>query len=127
MHTEQLRPCPAIYAYGIFSYDFYTVAASYARLVVEQALRDRFLPFHGGTVTLLGRDGGEHAVTARRFDDLHDRDAPLVDRSWRRLKLQDVRAAIPFNGMLASLLPWPRAEGLVGRPRCGMRGPGQTA
>jgi hypothetical protein len=40
MHTEQLRPCPAIYAYGIFCYDFYTVAASYARLVVEQALRD---------------------------------------------------------------------------------------
>lgn len=106
-----------IYTYGIFCYDLYTVAGSYARLVVEQALRDRFLPFYDGTVTFLDRAGGEHPVTASRFDDLYNRDTPLVDRSWRWLKLRNGRTEIPFNGMLASLLRWAREECLLGGQR----------
>jgi len=59
-----------------YSYDLYTVAGNQARLVVEQALRERFLPFYGGTVTFIDGAGCEHEVTARRCDELYDRDNP---------------------------------------------------
>src|SRR5215469_8219386 len=47
---ERLR---TIYSYGILCYELYTVAGDQARLVVEQVLRDRFLPFYDGTVTFV--------------------------------------------------------------------------
>ncbi len=84
---------------------------------MEQALRDRFLPFYGGTVIFLDRADVEHTVTAAEFDDLYDPDHPLVQRSWRRLKLQSGREPIHFNGMLTSLLRWAREEGLLGGQR----------
>jgi hypothetical protein len=105
-----------IYAYGVLCYDFYTVAGNQARLVVEQALRERFLPFYGGTVTFTDGANCEHQVTPGRFSDLFDRDNPLVKSNWR-LKLRSGRAPIRFNGMLASLLQWARGEGLLGGQR----------
>lgn len=105
-----------IYAYGVLCYDFYTVAGNQARLVVEQALRERFLSFYGGTVTFTDGANREYQVTPGRFSDLFDHDNPLVKRNWR-LKLRSGRAPIRFNGMLASLLQWARGEGLLGGQR----------
>lgn len=105
-----------LYSYGVLCYELYTVAANQARLVVEQALRDRFLPFYGGTVTFVDRVKAEHYVTVGEFDELFDRDNPLVNRGWR-LKLRSGREPIYFNGMLASLLRWAREEGLLGGQR----------
>jgi len=105
-----------IYSYGVLSYDLYTVAGNQARLVVEQALRERFLPFYGGTVTFIDGAGCEHEVTAGRFDELYDRDNPLVKKNWR-LKLRCGREPIRFNGMLAALLKWAREERLLGGQR----------
>ena len=42
----------ALFAYGILCYDLYTVAGDLARMVTEQALRERFLPFYGGRLRL---------------------------------------------------------------------------
>lgn len=84
-----------------------------AWLPSEQALRERFLPFYGGTVTFVDGQGREHEVTPGRFSDLFDRDNPLVKSSWR-LKLLSGRRPIRFNGMLASLLQWAREERLLG-------------
>jgi hypothetical protein len=47
---ERLR---TLYAYGVLCYDLYTVAGDLARLVIEQALRERFLPFYDETVTFV--------------------------------------------------------------------------
>ena len=105
-----------IYAYGVLCYDFYTVAGNQAQLVIEQALRERFLPFYGGTVTFIDGANCEHPVTPKQFSDLFDRDNPLVKSNWR-LKLQSGRPPIRFNGMLASLLQWARGEGLLGGQR----------
>jgi hypothetical protein len=105
-----------IYSYGVLSYDLYTVAGNQARLVVEQALRERFLPFYGGTVTFIDGAGCEHEVTALRFSELHDRANPLVKDNWK-LRLRSGRQPIWFNGMLASLLKWARGEGLLGGQR----------
>jgi hypothetical protein len=105
-----------IYSYGVFCYDLYTVAGDQARLVLEQALRERFLPLYGGTVTFVDDEGGEHQVTAGRFSELFDRGSPLVKSGWR-LKLRNGRDPIPFNGMLASPLRWTREERLLGGQR----------
>jgi hypothetical protein len=54
---DQLRE---IFAYGLLCYDIFTVINDRALLVLEQALRDRFIDFHDGTVTLvssLGQSG----------------------------------------------------------------------
>jgi len=40
----------SIYRQGLFCYDLYTVAGDQARLLVEQALKERFIEFYGGTV-----------------------------------------------------------------------------
>ena len=60
-----------LYSYGVLCYDFFTVAGDYARLVVEQALRDRFLPFYGGTVTFVDQQGKKQVVEAAGFDALY--------------------------------------------------------
>ena len=106
----------AIYSYGVFCYDLYTIAGNQARLVLEQALQERFLPFYGGTVAFVDGTRREHKITAERFSELFDRDNPLVRKKWQ-LKLRSGGKTIPFNGMLASLLRWAREERLLGGQR----------
>lgn len=107
-----------LYSYGVLCYDFFTVAGDYARLVVEQALRDRFLPFYGGTATFVDQQGKPQLVTAETFDALYRaiRRPDGRPRGWK-LQLASARQPIAFNGELTSLLRWARAEGLLGGQR----------
>jgi hypothetical protein len=102
-----------IYCYGVLCYELYTVAGDQARLVIEQALRDRFLPFYDGTVIFRAASGGLHEVKTDKFDDLYQ---AIWDhgrlRPWK-LQLRSGQAPIRFDGMLTSLLSWARAEGLL--------------
>jgi hypothetical protein len=114
---ERLR---AIYTYGILCYDLYTVAGDQARLILEQALRERFLPFYGGTVTFTDAKNKDHDLQADKFSDLFDalrKDGRLRRPHRWRLKLHSRKDAIYFDGMLDSLLRWARAEGLLGGQR----------
>lgn len=110
-----------IFSYGVLCYELYTVAADQARLVVEQALRDRFLPFYDGTVMFRDASGGLHEVRADKFDDLYQaiRDHGRL-RPWK-LQLRSGKAPIRFDGMLTTLLAWARAEGLLDGQRDRMR------
>jgi hypothetical protein len=103
-----------IYSYGVLCYELYTVAGDQARLTLEQALRDRFIPFHGGTVNFADGQGRPQPVTADDYETLSRairRDDGRL-RGWK-LVLTDGRK-IAFNGMLTSLLRWARAEHLLG-------------
>ena len=42
-----------------------------ARLVTEQALRERFLPFYGGTVNFIDGQGRPQTVAPASYDDLY--------------------------------------------------------
>jgi len=100
-----------LYAYGVLCYDLYTVAGDLARLVSEQAIRERLLPFYNGTVTFVhDRDGGDSVISARHWDEFQAALPP--SRQWR-LRLRGGREPVRFNGMLTSLLRWARAEGLL--------------
>jgi hypothetical protein len=105
---ERLR---TLFAYGILCYDLYTVAGDLARMVTEQALRERFLPFYGGEpIFVCASDQCAKKVTADRWEAIPRKF--LQDGKWL-LRLRSGHAPIKFNGMLASLLEWARAEGLL--------------
>jgi hypothetical protein len=83
-------------------YDLYTVAGDLARIVTEQALRERFLPFYGGQLIFVrASDQDEKLVTADRWEAISRR---LLQNSKWLLKLRSGHAPLQFNGMLASLL-----------------------
>jgi hypothetical protein len=117
-----------IYTYGVLCYDLYTVAGDLARLVTELALRERFLPFYGETVSFTDQRGQPRTVTASRFDDLYKAirrgDGRL--RGWR-LNLRSGHEPIWFDGHLTSLLRWARSEGLLAGQRDRMRDAPRTA
>jgi hypothetical protein len=60
------------YAYGILSYEIFTVVHDLVQLVIEQAMRDRFMEFHHGVVCFQDAAGAVHEIRERTFDEVHD-------------------------------------------------------
>jgi hypothetical protein len=110
---ERLR---STYAYGVLSYEIFTVDDDLVQLVIEQALRDRFMEFHHDAVCFQDASGVVHEVRARTFEELHEtihRENRLRKPHNWRLPLRRTGKPIYFDGMLDSLLRWARGEGLL--------------
>jgi hypothetical protein len=105
---DQLRE---IFPYGLLCYDIFTLIIDRALLVFEQALRDRFIDFHHGTVTFIDpRTGQQRELTADRYEQVSE----FVSRNRRlRLRVGAGPGTMPFNGMLAGLRDWARHTGLT--------------
>jgi hypothetical protein len=106
----------SLHAYGIMFYDAFTIADDLAHLVIEQALRERFVEFYGGNVPFEDASGVVHDVPAAKFDLLYDeihQDRRLRKPQRWRLRLRRTGELIYFDGMLDSLLRWARREGLL--------------
>lgn len=104
---ERLR---ILYVYGVLEYEFFTIAGQLARLVIEQALRDRFLDFYQhGVVMVNTKSGAERTELFTSFDQVHD---AFSRRRWK-LKLTAPGESMAFNGMLTDLWNWARREGLL--------------
>jgi len=71
---ERLR---TLHSYGVLCYEAYTVAQDLAWLLLEQALRERFLEFHNHVVPLLNAKTGDHVP-------LTGNDFSAVDNAFRR-------------------------------------------
>jgi hypothetical protein len=98
----------------VFCYAIFTLVNDRGLLVFEQALRDRFVDHHKGTVTFVDpRDGSQHAVGAVTYQQMYD--VVRKNRRWRLL-LDDGQTMV-FNGMLGDLRTWARRLGLL----CGQR------
>jgi hypothetical protein len=110
---ERLR---STYAYGILSYEIFTVVHDLVQLVIEQAMRDRFMEFHHGVVCFQDAAGAVHEIRERTFDEVHDalhsENRLRRPQSWR-LPLRRTGELIYFDGMLDSLFRWARGEGLL--------------
>jgi hypothetical protein len=104
----------SIYRQGLFCYDLYTVAGDLARLLIELALKERFVEFYGGTVLFTDGQGNTQTVTASAFGEVYRgiRRADGRPRRWK-IQLRSGRPGFQFTGGLASLLRWARAEGLL--------------
>ena len=75
----------AIYRQGLFSYDLYTVAGDQARLLIEQALKERFVEFYGGPVLFTDGQGSTQTVKASAFSEVFwgIRRADGRPRNWK--------------------------------------------
>lgn len=110
---ERLR---SLHAYGVLFYDIFTAVEDLTHLVIEQALRDRFLEFHDGVVPFEDARGIVHELTPATFDVLYDeihKESRLRKPKLWRLRLRRTGELIYFDGMLDSLLRWARGEGLL--------------
>lgn len=110
---ERLRK---LHSRGVFFYEAFTLVADYAWIVMEHALRERFVTFFGGvipfvnTVTEFEEELPVHdfyqvfeSVTSGRYSDLN---------KWK-LKVQSTGELMRFNGGMRNLLDWARKEGLL--------------
>ncbi|MCX4596913.1 hypothetical protein OG819_46980 [Streptomyces sp. NBC_01549] len=112
-----------LFPYGLLDYDVFTVVDDRALLVMEQALRERFVQWCAGAVTFEDANGLEspRSEDVRTYDDVLAAVKTLGRRSRRiprqqpsphwRLKVGST--LIDFNGMLAGLRTWARAAGLL--------------
>jgi hypothetical protein len=104
---EALR---AAFAHGVFCYEIFTLVNDRGLLVFEQALRDRFVEHHQGTVTFVDpRDGSRQPVGAGTYQQMHD----VLRRNRRWRLLLDDGQTLAFNGMLGDLRTWARRLGLL--------------
>ena len=105
-----------LHSYGVLSYDLFAAADDLAQLVIEQALRDRFVEFHDGTVPFQDAHGTVHNVPAASFEalyeEIHAEGRRRRPQRWR-LRLRRTGELAYFDGMLDSLLRWARSEGLL--------------
>ncbi|WDF43577.1 hypothetical protein PBV52_45775 [Streptomyces sp. T12] len=104
---ERLR---TVFAYGVLCYDVYTMVGDQALLVFEQALRDRFMEWCGGSITFRFPQDPEVTVAVASYDEVKK----LADRmARRRAKLVVATNGIEFNGTLYGLRRWARTAGLL--------------
>jgi hypothetical protein len=103
-----------LHLYGVLEYDFFTVAAEYALLVLEGALRLRFLSYYDHRIpVILGRV--EKTLSAGTFDLV--RNARYTGSSLRAASGRTY--PLPVSGN--ELLDWARREGLLpGTRTCGV-------
>ncbi len=95
-----------LHLYGVLEYGFFTLAADYVLLVLEGALRLRFISYYHGEVPVI-RKGVKEPLPAPSFD--HVRDAKR--RGNRLCRVDGATHPLPMGA--AALLAWARRERLL--------------
>lgn len=107
----------AAFAQGVLCYDIYTLVADHALLVIEQALRDRFLEWHQGTITFVDPAGVDRPKSVTDYEDVMKaigKARTRVDGKYKAWKLRvGPTKTISFTGMLTDLYAWARGVGLL--------------
>jgi hypothetical protein len=110
---ERLR---TLHSYGILCYEAFTVADDLAWLVMEQALRERFVTYFNGTIPFVNtKTGVEDSITVQDFDGVYEtvrRGGSHAARAWH-IKLRSTGELMEFRGSFSHLLKWARQEGLL--------------
>jgi hypothetical protein len=108
---ERLR---TLHSYGVLCYDAFTVAGDLSWVVLEQALRERFIALYAGGIPLVANDGSEDTFTTTDFSAIGDafRRGGSHSRRWK-LKLRSALDPIPMPTTLRPLLAWARRERLL--------------
>jgi hypothetical protein len=108
---ERLR---TLHSYGVLCYDAFTVVDDLRWVVLEQALRERFIDFYERAVPLVDKDGAEGSFAASDFEAVSEafRWGGTHAKGWQ-LQLRNRQASMPMPLTLRPLLRWARAEGLL--------------
>jgi hypothetical protein len=116
LSRQQFDRLRTVFVYGVLNYELFTMVTDDARLAFEQALRDRFMAFHKGTVAVRDKHGHEHRISATGYSDFFRQ---MRDLNLTGSRIQMAGRWTGFNGMLDGLISWARREGLLrgGRSR----------
>jgi len=108
---ERLR---TLHSYGVLCYDLFTVADDLTRVVLEQALHERFIEFYGGKIPLIAKNGAESRFAASDFEAVIRAFRPGGShaKGWQ-LRLRTQGTSMPLPTTLRPLLRWARQEGLL--------------
>jgi hypothetical protein len=112
--TESFERLRNLHCYGVLCYDAFTVASDLRWIVLEQALRQRFIEFYEGAIPLVGKDGAEEAFVADDFQVISTAFRPRgshVKGWWLKPHIGSVRMRMPLT--LDPLLRWARRERLL--------------
>jgi hypothetical protein len=97
-----------LHLYGVLEYEFFTAAGDYALLVLEGALRARFLAFYSDGIPLM-RGDAEALLHAKTFEDV------LAARRARLRGADGATQRLPLSA--EALLSWARREQLLAGTR----------
>ena len=115
---ERLR---TLHAYGVLCYDTFTVVYERACLLLEQALRVRFIAFYEGRVPIADAAGHEATFLADSFDDVFDAFGRGGSHGRMcRVRLRSGAASRQVPTTLTPLFEWARAEKLLDGQRSRM-------
>jgi hypothetical protein len=107
-----------LFRYGVFRYDFFTLAEDLVWTLPETALGVRFVEHYRGKVPLV-RKGQEVMLATDRFrtvaEALGPRGGYPHQEGWRLRGHAGSRARRSFNGSYRALLDWAQEEGLLVR------------
>jgi len=101
---ENFERARKLHLYGVLEYEFFTAAADYALLVLEAALRARFLSHYEGRVPVYL--GGQPT-----FLEIDEFDEIFVVKKKMALRRGEMKK--PFPRYLKMLLSWARTERLL--------------
>jgi hypothetical protein len=108
---ERIR---TLHSYGVLCYDAFTVAEDLSWLLLEQALRERFIEFYDHLIPVVrSKTNEEQPIQASDFGSVDEafRSGGSHRGEWS-LRLSDGRL-MPFRGTMAQLQEWARHEGLL--------------
>jgi hypothetical protein len=108
-----------VFIHGLFDYDLFSAAYSLGHLVLEGALRTRFITYYPNGIPIL-RDGAPEQLNARTFAEYYDWLA--ANRGRHKLKL-DTDPPEPLPAGYRHLYGWAQRRGLlIGQRNVGLFG-----
>lgn len=99
-----------LFLYGLLEYDLFSAADDLAHLVLEGALRHRFVTYYEGRIPIW-RDGVADVVKASTFSDYRDA-LGMARRQGQKLRLGEKDPEGPPRGY-SDLYAWARRRGLL--------------
>lgn len=102
--AENFGRARALHRYGVLEYEFFSVASDQALLVLESALRVRFLSYYQDGIPVT-REGVEDVLRATGFEDVRGA------RGTFKLRGREGTALLPVGAR--ALLGWARGERLL--------------
>ena len=105
-----------LHTHGILCYEAFTVAYDLSWLVMEQAFRERFITYFGGTIPFINtKSGVEETITVQNFEEVYaavQKRGTHPGNRWH-LKVKATGQPMEFRATFSSLLKWARAERLL--------------
>ncbi len=111
---ERLR---LLHAYGVLCYELFTVTDDLTWIVLEHALRERFVTFYGGQIPVVDKNGTRTSLAASDFRTISAafRRGGSHSKGWKLDLSPD--PAIPMPLTLEPLLRWAHRVGLLSGQR----------